>query len=338
MAEKKSTIHDIARALNVTASTVSRALNGNTRISEDMRRAIHETAQRLNYEHNHIASALRSGRTNIVGVIVPTANRNFFASVVRGIEAVANASGYNVIICQSNDDPKSEANIIATLLRLRVDGIIVSIAGNTRSFDHYRRVLDKGVPLVLFDRVNEALGGSTVVIDDHLGGFLAAEHLIKQGFRRIAHVSGPAHLNIYKNRYRGYLDALEHYGVPHDPQYVKTGSVDVDDGRRYMSELLALPEPPDALFSSSDFAAVGAMQVLKTHGIALPQAFGLVGFANEPFTSFVDPPLTTVDQHSVEMGAFAARIFLEAMSDAAFVPRKTVLTPTLVVRQSSVRT
>ncbi len=339
MANKKSTIHDIARALGVTASTVSRALNNNPRISEEMRRQVREVAARLGYEPNHIASALRRGHTDIIGVIVPTANRSFFANVVRGVQAIAQTAGYNVIICQSNDSSTEEANIIDALLRLRVDGIIASIARETRQFVHFRKVRQKGIPLVLFDRVNEDIGASTVVIDDQLGAYQATQHLVQQGYRRIGHFAGPQHLNIYKYRLRGYTDALEVAGMAVDGRLICTGNLDVADGRRYMESLLALSEPPDAIFSASDYAAVGAMQVLKERGISVPQDFGIVGFANELFTSFTDPGLSTVDQHSERMGEFAARLFLEEIESGAeaFLPHKTVLTPTLIVRGSSRR-
>jgi LacI family transcriptional regulator len=339
MNDKKSTIHDIARELNVTASTVSRALNGNTRISEEMRRTVREVAQRLGYEPNHIASALRSGRTRIIGVVVPTANRSFFSNVVRGVEAVAKAAEYNVIICQSNDDPAEEADIVDTLLRLRVDGIIASIARETHDFAHFKKVREKRVPLVLFDRVNESLGASTVVLDDHQGAFMATEHLIQQGYGRIAHFAGPQHLNIYKYRQQGYADALRAAQIPLDAALVCTGNLGVEDGRQYMERLLALPEPPDAVFSASDYAAVGAMQVLKERGIAIPGQVGLVGFANEMFTALVEPSLSTVDQHSERMGEAVARIFLQE-SAALNHPSpavKTVLPPTLIVRNSSLK-
>jgi LacI family transcriptional regulator len=339
MIEKKSTIHDIARELNVTASTVSRALNDNPRISEDMRRTVREAANRMGYEPNHIASALRSGRSRIVGVVVPTANRSFFSNVVRGVEAIAKTQDYNVVICQTNDSPAEEVDVISTLLRMRVDGIIVSIGRETRQFDHFRKVRDKGVPLVLFDRVNEALGCSTVVLDDHAGAFQATEHLLQQGYKRIAHFGGPQHVNIYKYRQRGYTDALEAAGIPIDENLVQVGHLDIEHGRRYMEALLALPEPPDAVFSASDYAAVGAMQVLKERGLRVPTDVGLVGFANEMFTSFVEPGLTTIDQHSERMGEFAARIFFEEIESDPhqFIARKTVLAPTLVVRGSSLR-
>jgi LacI family transcriptional regulator len=336
--QKKSTIHDIARELNVTASTVSRALHGNTRISEEMRRTVKDMAQQLGYEPNHIASALRSGRTRIVGVIVPTANRSFFSNVVRGVEAVAKAAEYSVIICQSNDDPVEEANLIDTLLRMRVDGILVSIARETRQFDHFKKVREQRVPLVLFDRVNELLGSSTVVLDDRLGAYMTTEHLVQQGFKRIACFSGPQHVNIYAYRYRGYCEALEAAGIPLDERLVTTGNLTVEDGRRYMTALLALPNRPDAVFSTSDYAAVGAMQVLKEHGISIPGQMGLAGFANELFTGFVEPGLTSIDQHSEQMGIAAAQLIFEEMNtkDKNFIAKKIVLTPSLIKRSSSI--
>jgi LacI family transcriptional regulator len=335
--QKKSTIHDIARELNVTASTVSRALHGNTRISEEMRRTVKDMAQQLGYEPNHIASALRNGRTRIIGVIVPTANRSFFSNVVRGVEAVAKAAEYSVIICQSNDDPVEEANLVDTLLRMRVDGILVSIARETRQFDHFKKVREQRVPLVLFDRVNELLGSSTVVLDDRLGAYMTTEHLVQQGFKCIACFAGPQHVNIYAYRYKGYCEALEAAGIPLDEKLVKTGNLTVEDGRRYMTALLELPNRPDAVFSTSDYAAVGAMQVLKEQGISIPGQMGLAGFANELFTGFVEPDLTSIDQHSEQMGIAAAQLIFEEMNtkDKKFIAKKIVLTPSLIKRSSS---
>src|SRR5690606_3608926 len=182
-----ATIHDIARELNITASTVSRALQDHPRISEATKRAVQKAAKKLNYQPNHIAAALRNGRSKIIGIIVPTADRNFFSSVIRGIEEVANKSNYNVMICQSHDDYEKEVTTVEALLNARVDGIIVSFAKGTENFGHFKKVKDKGIPLVLFDRSNHELETSHVVIDDYLGAYQAVEHLIQQGCKRIGH-------------------------------------------------------------------------------------------------------------------------------------------------------
>lgn len=334
-----ATIYDIARELNITPSTVSRALNNNSRISEKTRRAVKETAERLGYQPNTIAAALRSGRTRILGIIVPTTNRSFFASVIRGVESVASTVGYNVMITQSNDSPTSEASNIDALLKTQVDGIIASIAKGTTSYEHYKKIKARNVPIVLFDRVTEDLGASTVVVDDYLGAYRATEHLIQQGCRRVAHFAGQQHLNIYSYRLRGYREALERHGLEFDEQLVIYSNLQVEDGRAGMERLLALSPPPDALFAASDYSAVGAMQVLKERGLRIPQDVALVGFANELFTSFVEPALTTVDQHSEEMGTMAAKLLLEEIqtTDQKFSPRKTVLLPELIVRASSLR-
>ncbi len=338
MAKGRTTIHDIARELNVTASTVSRALNNNPTISERTRTAVLQMAEQLNYKPNHIAAALRSGRSKIVGVIVPAADRNIFAKVIRGIEDEVARAGYSVIVCQTYEEFGKEKQVLETLLRTRVDGIIASIAKNSKTYKHYRRVREEGIPLVLFDRTVETVGASTVTINDFRGAFLAVDHLIKQGCRRIAHFAGQQHINIYKERYRGYLAALEAHGLKADPGLVITCPSDVDEGKRCARQLMEMEEPPDAIFSSSDYAALGAMQWLKRHGIAIPGQVAIVGFANEPFTSYVEPALTSVDQHSNRMGHYAARVFLEEIdSREKHPPRKTVMEPELIVRASSLR-
>ena len=334
-----ATIYDIAKELSITPSTVSRALSGHPRISERTKEKVREAADKMGYRPNSIAAALRSGKTHIIGVIVPTADRSFFSSVVRGIERVANQAGYNVMITQSNDSAKLEASDIEALLKTQVDGIIASIAKGTTSFEHFEKIKSRKTPLVLFDRVTQNLSASTVVIDDYLGGYRATEHLIQQGYRRIAHFAGLQHLNIYKYRLRGYREALEAHGLVYDPSLVIQSDLQVEDGHAGLIQLLELAERPGAIFAASDFSAIGAMKEAKAKGLSIPEDLGLVGFANEPFTEFVEPGLTSVDQHSGEMGEFAAKILLEEIQTKGngFVPRKTVLSPELIVRASSLK-
>ncbi|HEY4656267.1 MAG TPA: LacI family DNA-binding transcriptional regulator [Cyclobacteriaceae bacterium] len=333
------TIHDIAKELNITASTVSRALNDNPRISEATKKAVLKVAKRLNYQPNHIAAALRNGRSNIIGIIVPTADRSFFGSVIRGIEEVAKNAHYNVMICQSHDDYESEVSTVEALLNARVDGIIVSFAKNTENFDHFRKVYDKGIPLVLFDRSFQGLDVSRVVIDDYLGAYQATEHLIQQGCRRIAHFTSLKKISIYKERLRGYREALEAYNIPYRNELVLESYLQYEDGRVGLDQLLQLKELPDAIFSASAYSAVAALSACKEKGIAVPEQIAIVGFANEDFTSFCDPPMSTVDQQSMQIGNAAAEIFLEQISVGRqrFVPKRIVLTPELIVRRSSLK-
>lgn len=335
---KRSTIHDIARELNVTASTVSRALSDHPRISEDTKRIVREAAERAGYRMNGVASALRSGRTHTLGVIVPTADRSFFAKVVRGIEEETSLASYNVMICQSNDSSRGEQQDITALLRAQVDGIVMSNAKETIDFQHLERLRDQGIPLVLFDRVAYLSGISTVTVDDFRGAYRATQHLIEQGCRRIAHMTLPLqHLNIYNERFRGYREALAAHGLPQPEQYVHRNDLTLEGGRSGAAWLWSLPEPPDAVFCASDLSALGTMQYLKEKGLKVPRDVALVGFANEPFTAYIEPALTTVDQHPVEMGRTVIKLFLEQLETekTAFLPKNIILNADLIVRQSS---
>lgn len=345
MNKEKVTIHDIARKLNITASTVSRALKNHPRISDETKKAVQKVAAKLNYQPNHIAAALRNGKSNILGVIVPWADRNIFSSAIRGIEEIANGSNYNVMICQTYESQKKEIATVEALLNARVDGIIVSHSKNTVNFDHFQKIKERGIPLILFDRSNDELEVSHVVIDDFLGAYKATEHLIHQGCKRIAHFTNTRKISIYKERLRGYREALINNGQTYDESLVVESDLQLDDGRNSMLELLKRKERPDAVFSASAYGMLGALQVLKENRIKIPEEVALIGFMNEPFTSYTEPSLSTVDQHSMRMGNAAAEIFLQEVSDSArksdslkkFIPQKIVLTPELIIRQSSIK-
>lgn len=334
----RTTVYDIARELNLTASTISRALNNHPRISERTKKSVIRMSKKLGYQPHRIAAALRNGKSKIIGVIVPVADRNFFASIIRGIEEKANQAEYQVIICQTYEDPLKEEAAIEALLNTRVDGIIASLSKRTEQFNHYSKVKSKGIPLILFDRANDALGVSHVVIDDYSASYKAVKHLIHQGCGRIAHFTNVEKINIYKERLRGYKTALLDHGLPFDDRLVVESDLQLEDGRKSMQRLLSAGEMPDAVFSSSDLGAIGALQVLKENNISIPHQVALVGFSNEPFTMFCDPPLTTIDQHCERMGNVASEMFLDevkAAGTATFIPKKVVLMPELIIRQSS---
>lgn len=335
----KTTIHDIARKLNITASTVSRALKDHPRISEETKRAVQKVAQKMNYQPNHIAAALRKGRSNIIGIIVPTADRSFFSSVIRGIEEIANRSRYNVMICQTYDIYEKEVHSVEALLNARVDGIIASHGKETVNFDHFNKIKDKGIPLILFDRVTEEVDVSNVLIDDFQGGFKATDHLIQQGCRKIAHFTNTRKIGIYKERLRGYREALDKHGIQFDASLVVESDMQLDGGRESMTRLLDGGNMPDAVFSSSAYGAMGALQILKERNIRVPDDVALVAFSNEPFTSFTEPALTTVEQHPMRMGNAAAEIFLHEISvgKQKVFSQKIVLKPELIIRPSSLK-
>ncbi|MCH6198876.1 LacI family transcriptional regulator [Aquiflexum sp. LQ15W] len=337
MKKEKVTIHDIAKKLNITASTVSRALQDHPRISAITKKRVIKMAKLLKYQPNHIASALRSGKSKLIGVVVPTANRNFFSSVVRGIEEIANNLDYKVIISQSYDDYDKEIQNVKALLNARVDCIIASIGKNTDNFDHFKKVLDEEIPLILFDRITNELEVSQVVIDDYLAAYQVTSHLITQGCKRIVHLSSPKKINIYKDRRRGYEDALKDHGVNIDPLLIEESNLQLEDGRKSIDNIIKKGVYFDAVFSSSDYAAMGAMQVLKENGLKIPGDVMLAGFGNEPFTSFTDPPITSVDQKSISMGQITAEIFFQIIKNEKIEggPHKIILKPELIIRKST---
>jgi LacI family transcriptional regulator len=339
VAKKRASITDLAQQLNIAASTVSRALNGHGAISEATTKRVLALAKELGYQPNNMAAGLRRGRSNLLGVVVPHIDGNFFSQVVKGIEAAASKAGYHVLICQSNEDVVHERQNVETLLNAQVEGILVSLSRTTREFRHFEKVRKREVPLVFFDRILEGHGVNAVVVDDRAGAYLATKHLLAQGCRRIAHFGGPQHLNIYKHRLQGYEDALREHGIAVEPDLVFFCDMDMAAGVVGMSQMLGLPQPPDAVFSSSDFSVAGAMQVLKERGLRVPEDVALVGFSNELFSRLTEPMLTSVDQHCELMGRSATRLLLQILEEQEqhFAPRQIVLQPELFVRASSMR-
>ncbi|MGV3509853.1 MAG: LacI family DNA-binding transcriptional regulator [Sphingobacteriaceae bacterium] len=335
---KKPTILDIAKELNITFSTVARALNDHPAISAATKEAVRETATRLNYRQNKVASSLRSGRSNIVGVIVPNLHVSFFSSVVSGIEKVMNANGYNILLYQSNESKKHESDGIETFLQSRVAGIISSVTTETTS-DVYDEIKSRNLPLMFFDRELSGLNVSSVVIDDYKGGFIATEHLIKQGYKNILHITAQQNIPIFKERLRGYIDALKHYNLPLNEDLIIKGDFSIEFGKDVVRQSKMQDTNYDAIFALEDFTAMGAMQAVKELGIKVPEEIGIIGFANESFGSLVSPTLSTIDQQTSKMGEETARMFIDQLKNGSKdpEPQKIVLDPVLVVRESSNR-
>ena len=334
------TIADIAKKLKTTSGTVSRALNDHPAISAKTKKMVLKTAAQMNYRRNTIASSLRSGQTGIIGVIIPSAEINFFGSVVHGIEAMANQNGYNVLIYQSNESWSQEQKGIETFLNARVDGIMVSIAKHTNDYKHFLEVKKTNTPIVFFDRANDELPIDAVVIDDHKGAYMATAHLIEQGYSRIAHISGPQHISIFKARLEGYKAALKDAGIKFDRSLVYSGDVSIDAGRRAILYFFSLVDPPDAAFAVEDFTALGAMKELKHHDVSIPEDFGIIGFANESFGEHITPSLSTIDQQTVNMGKEAFSLMLSLIENKGTKKKesqKKVLEPIPVFRESSSR-
>jgi LacI family transcriptional regulator len=335
--KKRTTLKDIAKVLKISSAAVSKALHDDSRISAKTKEAVKRVAEELNYQPNLLASALRKGKSNLVGVIVPRTNSNFFSSVVENIEAVLNSEGYNIIITQSNESFEKECRNIDTLLFTQVDGIIASMANETVDLSYYEKIKSKGIPLILFDRGENDLNVDYIGINDYESSHVIVEHLVSKGCKRIAHIGGHRRTRIFNNRIRGYKDAIAKNNLPLDDFLLVESDLTLEDGRTKMTALLALKERPDAVYVAGDYAALGALQVLNEHNINVPHDIRLVGFGNEAFTSLVAPTITSVDQHSAEIGRLAAQTFLERVK-APFEKQtlnKIILDAELIERDSS---
>ena len=343
MANRRASITDLAKTLGLSPSTISRALSDHNDVSEATKVRVRQLAEELHYQPNQLAAALRRGRSNTLGVLVPHITGHFFPQVVHGIATEAAKLGFNVMICQSNEDANQEQKNIDLLMNAQVEGILVSLANTTQDFAHFEAVRQQNIPLVFFDRVMEDFRGSnvsSVVLDDYQGAYQVVAHLIEQGCTRIAHFTGPLHLNIHKNRHQGYRDALQAHGIRIDDELICFCEMSQKGGGLAMRQLLKLPQRPDAVFSSNDLAAVGALQVVKAARLRVPQDVAIVGFSNEVFTQLTEPMLSTVDQRCETMGRTAVQLLQKMLKSGPKTmgpPRPIVLKPKLLVRESSSR-
>ncbi|HZH70859.1 MAG TPA: LacI family DNA-binding transcriptional regulator [Mariniphaga sp.] len=333
------TIYDIAKKLNIAASTVSRALNHNPIVSDKTRELIESTAAEMGYRPNIMAANFRSRRTNTIGVLLPLINRHFFSSVISGIEDIAYKNGFTVTISQSNDNLEKETKIAHTFFSNRVDGVIISIGMETNNADHFKLFSQRNVPLVFFDRIVEEMSANKIVVDDFRGGYMATEHMINQGAKRIAHIGGPLNLKIYQDRLAGYKAALKDAKLPISKSMHIHNSLTMDDGAKAIKKLLKTEKVPDAIFCANDHTALSSIINLRKHGIIVPQDVLVVGFSNEPFSEVVTPSISTIKQPGFEMGQKAAQFLIEEIKikDVPH-PVKTMVMPTeLIIRESSVK-
>ncbi len=337
--KKRTTIYDIAKKLNIAASSVSRALSNTGNINEATRKLILKTADDLNYKRNIIASNLRKGESKTIGVVVPYINQNYFANVIAGIEEVSYQKGYNLIICQSNESQDKEIQCINTLINQHVDCIIISISVDTYDHKHLQNVLDNNIELIQFDRVADELETLKVINDNELASFEAVSHMIEQGYKRIGLLEGPQNLDIFRQRKSGYLNALKEHGVPILDELIIENAWTKELGADATRKLLNLPKPPDAIFAStSDFSALGVLEVASAMGIKVPAELGICGYSNEAFTEITSPSITTIDQFSVYMGKTVANLYFQEMEnkdDTKVVPKIISIKPKLIIRSST---
>lgn len=338
MRSSQVTIKDIAKELKISASTVSRSLKNHPSISDKTKKAVVDLAKKLKYKPNTVALSLRSSRSKTLGVIIPQLVHHFFSKVISGIDDVAFKAGYHIMISQSDDDYLREVRGTEALLAARVDGILCSLAKETRKNEHFINLQDNGIPIVFFDRICKSLETDRVIVDDKKGAFLATEHLILNGCKRIAHYSAPQNLAIGRNRFMGYLEALEKYGIAYEKELI----VQCDSHNQALSvthSLLSMENPPDAIFAVNDSTAAGAMISIKNKGLKIPDDVAVIGFSDGIISTIIEPNLSSIEQHGYEMGRKAAEILINRLEGNVenYDPKTHEIKTELVIRDSSLK-
>jgi LacI family repressor for deo operon, udp, cdd, tsx, nupC, and nupG len=338
--KKRTTIYDIAQKLNVTPSSVSRALNNSNYVNEATKKLILKTAEELNYKRNTMASNLRKGHSKTIGIVVPRINQNYFANIIAGIEDATFKQGYNLIICQSNESYEKEVQSVNTLINQHVDCIVISVSIESDNHKHLQNVLDQNIQLIQFDRVADELETLKVINDNEQASFEAVDHMIEQGYKRIALLEGPQNLDIFRQRKKGYLQALAKHNIPVIDELIIENTWTKELGAKGTRQLLTLPEPPDAIFASvSDFSALGVLEVATAMNIKVPSQLGICGYSNEDFTEITSPSITTIDQFSFYMGKTIANLYFQELEndDTVVVPKIISIKPKLIIRSSTMK-
>jgi LacI family transcriptional regulator len=336
---KEMTIYDIAKRLNISPATVSRGLQDNPAISKKTRKKILDMADELGYRTNHYARNLRQNQTNTIGVIVHELNSNFITSVLAGIEKVTTEAGYDLIIAHSSESAVKEAANAKNLFHKRVDGLIASLSFDTTSLDHFKPFREKGVPLVFFDRVEQDGDNTVVVIDNARCGYIATQHLVEQGCKKIVHVTSSLQRNVYSQRFKGYRDALYDHGLKFDESLLILGDLSEKAGVEAALRILKMKPLPDGIFTTNDFIAAVCMRTLKENGLHIPKDIAVVGFNNDAIGNLIEPALTTINYPGIDMGEIAARNLINHLKGISDLRQTNtiIVRSELIVRQSSLR-
>jgi LacI family transcriptional regulator len=336
--EKEVTIYDLARKLNISVATVSRALKDDPVVSKKTKKRISDLALEMGYRSNHFARNLRTQRTNTIGVIIPRINSYFMSSVIAGMENVATSEGYNLIISQSSESVEKEIANTVTLFNSRVDGLLVSLAYDTDSIAHFDPFIKKRIPLIFFDRTVDQKDCTCILINNWKAAYEATTHLISQGRRRIIHITATQKRNVYIDRLQGYRQALTDQRIPFREDYVIVGNLSQEAGAEAAARIREMQPLPDAVFVANDSCAVGCMIVLRQMGIRIPEDIAFVGFNNDPVSTVVEPNLTTINYPGYEMGQVAARNLIDHLNGSSNIhsTNTIILRSELILRESSV--
>jgi LacI family transcriptional regulator len=337
--EKEITIYDIANKLNISAATVSRGLKDHPAINKNTKKKILAAAAEMGYRTNSFASNLRKKSSHIIGVIVPRLNSSFMSDVIAGIEKVVNEANYNLFISQSLESMKKEVSNAKAMFNNRVDGLMVSLAYDTSDIAHFESFINRDIPLVFFDRIHEHEKCPSIYINNYKAAYDITSHLIEQGCKRIAHISGSQLRNVYAERTRGYQQALKDNNVPFDETLLIINDLSAKAGSEAASQLLNLQIRPDGVFVANDICAISCMQAMKKQGINIPGDIAFAGFNNDPTSCVIEPNLTTIDYKGYEMGETSARIMINHLvnNDDLQKTQSLILRSELIIRESSLK-
>jgi len=337
--KKDITIYDIAKALSLSSTTVSRGLKDHSTISKKTRKRIQDAARKMGYRHNTFASSLRKQKTNTIGVVVHELDSNFITSVLSGIEKITTEAGYDIIIAHSSESFEKEVANVSNLFHKRVDGLLASLSFNTKGLDHFNQFTEKGLPVIFFDRVEEKSESTKVIIDNYRCGFQATQHLIEQGCKRIVLVTASLLRNVYAQRFKGYKDALSKNKIPFKKELVLIKDLSEQCGIEAAYQILKMKPRPDGAFITNDFSAAICMQTLKENGMKIPRDLAIVGFNNDAICKIIEPHLTTIDYPGKEIGEIAARNLINHLNGVSEIGgmKTIVVRSELIIRKSSLK-
>ncbi|GAA4805076.1 LacI family DNA-binding transcriptional regulator [Litoribaculum gwangyangense] len=329
------TLKDIAAVLNISISTVSRALKGHPRISLTTQKKVKQVAERMGYLSLDMLEVEKQKLSNLIGVIVPKISYHLYAMAISGIERIAEEHGMHIIVCQSNESYEREKSLLQELINAGVNGVIVSLASETKNFSHFSRLKKMGIPLVFFNRDCNDIITHKVTIDNSIAAFEAVEHLVEIGCKNIAYIGGPEILQINANRVEGYKAAMRKYNLEIPEGYVVYSNFDRESTLSAARKLLYAPVHPDGILTFSDQIAISVMLAAKERGLSIPEELSLIGFNNEPVDELLEPSLTSIDQPGFRMGEEAAQLLIKQIRNPKAPYEKRILKSFLVVRNST---
>ena len=337
--EKEITIYDIARQLDLSAATVSRALKDHPAINKITKKRITDLAEKLGYRSNNFASNLRKQNTNTIGVILHELRSQFMISALAGIEKIATEANYDLIIAHSSESWKKEAANALNLFHKRVDGVIASLAFDTENLSHFAPFERKGIPVIYFDRVFEEAEGAKVIINNQKAGYDATAHLIEQGCKRIAHITASLKRNVYSERLKGYQLALAEKGVKYNEKMVYVIDLTEEASIRAAKEIIKMRPRPDGIFITNDFCAAVCIQTLQEAGISVPEDIAVVGFNNDVICKIIEPKLTTINYPGLEIGEIVARNLINHLQGKSNIrlTNTIIIKSELIIRGSSLK-